>query len=102
MFSYIHLVLHGLVPVAVAWFFFRDDWKRAALIMLAANLVDLDHLVADTVYDPNRCSINFHPLHKMLPISLYGAMMFLPAKPLRYLGIGLIIHMLLDATDCAF
>jgi hypothetical protein len=102
MFAYIHLILHFLVPVAVAWIFFRPIWKRAALIMLAANLVDLDHLLADPIYDPNRCSINFHPLHKLLPISLYGAMMFLPWKPVRLLGIGLIIHMLLDAIDCSF
>ncbi|MFC6632086.1 DUF6122 family protein [Microbulbifer taiwanensis] len=100
MFSYIHIALHLLVPLAIAWFCFRADWKRAALIMLAANLVDLDHLLASPIYDPGRCSINFHPLHKMLPISLYGAMMFLPWKPVRYLGIGLITHMLLDALDC--
>jgi hypothetical protein len=29
-------------------------------------------------------------------------MMFLPWKPVRLLGIGLIIHMLLDAIDCSF
>jgi len=100
MFSYIHIALHILVPVGMAWFFFRSDWKKAALIMVAANLVDLDHLFASPVYDPNRCSIDFHPLHRILPISLYGAMMLLPWKPVRWLGIGLIIHMLLDALDC--
>ncbi|WP_346836774.1 DUF6122 family protein [Microbulbifer sp. SAOS-129_SWC] len=102
MFHYLHLALHVLVPVAVAWIFFRSEWKKAALIMLAANLVDLDHLLSSPIYDPNRCSINNHLLHKMLPISLFGAMMFLPAKPLRWLGMGLMIHMLLDAVDCAF
>lgn len=102
MFNYLHIVLHFAVPVAIAWFFFRSEWKRAALIMLAANLVDLDHLVASPMYDPDRCSINFHPLHTMFPISFYGAMMFLPWKPVRWLGMGLVIHMLLDAVDCAF
>lgn len=100
MFAYAHLVLHLLVPVGVAWLFFRPLWKRAALIMLAANLVDLDHLLASPMFDPNRCSINFHPLHKMLPISIYGALLFLPWRPVRLLGLGLIIHMLLDALDC--
>ena len=102
MFSYFHIVLHLLVPLAIAWFFFRDEWKKAALFMLAANLVDLDHLLASPMYDPNRCSINFHPLHTMFPISFYGAMIFLPWKPVRWLGIGLITHMLLDAIDCGF
>lgn len=102
MFSYLHLVLHVLVPLAIAWFFFRSEWKKAALFMLAANLVDLDHLLATPMYDPGRCSINFHPLHKVFPISFYGAMMFLPWKPVRWLGIGLVTHMLLDAIDCGF
>lgn len=101
MFAYIHLALHFLVPVAVAWFFFRPIWRRAALIMLAANLVDLDHLLATPIYDPERCSIFFHPLHKALPISIYGAMMFLPWTWVRLAGLGLVIHMLLDALDCA-
>ena len=63
-------------------------------------LVDLDHLLATPIYDPNRCSIGFHPLHQLLPISLYAIMCLF--KQSRYIGLGLIIHMALDSIDCQY
>ena len=66
--------------------------------MMLTMLVDIDHLLATPIYDPMRCSIGFHPLHKLLPISLYAIACFIPK--LRLIGIGLIIHMILDSIDC--
>jgi hypothetical protein len=97
--SLAHLVLHAVVPGAVAWFFFRAQWRRAWLIMLATMLVDLDHLLADPIYDPNRCGIGFHPLHTAPAIAAYVALSVLRAT--RLIGVGLLIHMALDAADCA-
>ena len=68
------------------------------MIMLSTMLVDLDHLLADTLYDPNRCSIGFHPLHAEYAIAFYVLMLFV--KPLRIVAIGLMIHMMLDGIDC--
>ena len=68
--------------------------------MMSTMLVDIDHLLANPVYDPARCSIGFHPLHGWLPIVLYVALCF--CKKTRYVGIGLVIHMALDALDCQF
>ena len=65
-------------------------------------LVDLDHLLATPIYDPMRCSINFHPLHRFLPIVLYVLISFSKQPILRYSGLGLIIHMALDSLDCQF
>ncbi len=45
-------------------------------------LVDIDHLLATPVYDPNRCSIGFHPLHGFYPIALYVLLCFIPKCPL--------------------
>lgn len=95
----LHLVLHGLVPGVAAWALFRRRWRRAWLIMLATMAVDLDHLLAVPVYDPNRCSIGFHPLHTAPAIGSYGLMTLLPQT--RIVGTGLLIHMFLDASDCA-
>lgn len=64
----IHILLHFAVPLLVALAFYRDRWKNATLIMVATMLVDLDHLLADPIYDPQRCSIGFHPLHTILAI----------------------------------
>ncbi|AOS98386.1 hypothetical protein AUP74_03019 [Microbulbifer aggregans] len=97
---FLNWTLHLAAPIAVAWFFFRSQWKRAALIMVAANLVALDRVFFAAAETPTNCAINAYPLHTMLPISLYGAMMFLPWLPVRLLGIGLVLHMLVDALGC--
>ena len=96
--SVVHLVFHAAVPGAVAWFFFRKQWRRAWLIMLATMLVDLDHLVADPIYDPNRCGIGFHPLHTAPAIAGYAVLSILLRT--RLIGVGLLIHMALDLADC--
>ena len=67
--------------------------------MLAGWLIDLDHLLADPIYAPGRCSIGFHPLHSTAAIALYGVMTV--PKRTRLLGLGLLIHIALDALDCA-
>ena len=61
-------------------------------------VVDLDHLLADPVFDPYRCSIGFHPLHSYGAIGVYLALTVM--KKTRILGIGLTIHMALDWIDC--
>lgn len=93
-----HMFLHVAVPVAVAWLFFRSRFKQAALIMLATNLVDLDHLLADPIVDPDRCSIGYHLLHQYWAIGVYVVLTFIPKT--RLIGLGLVIHMVLDYIDC--
>jgi hypothetical protein len=94
----VHLALHAGVPLAVAWLFFRSHWRKAWLIMLATMLVDLDHLLADPIFSPDRCSIGFHPLHTYTAIGGYLLMSLW--SPTRLVGIGLLIHMAVDASDC--
>ncbi len=66
--------------------------------MLATMIVDLDHLLASPMFDPNRCSIGFHPLHSYPAIFCYLAMALIPKS--RIVGVGLLIHMALDGIDC--
>lgn len=94
----IHLALHVIVPAIVAGLFYRKAWLMALAVMMATMVVDADHLLADPIYDPNRCSIGFHPLHRIVPILLYCALCFLPKT--RLVGLGLMIHMALDSIDC--
>ncbi|MFT6398161.1 MAG: hypothetical protein ACJAYU_002917 [Bradymonadia bacterium] len=94
-----HYTLHFLAPGLLAWLFFRDQWKRAWLIMLATMLVDLDHLFAyPEVFSADRCGIGFHPLHSYWAIGAYAISLALPA--LRILATGLLFHMLIDLQDC--
>ncbi|MDC0071716.1 DUF6122 family protein [Gammaproteobacteria bacterium] len=94
----LHISLHLVVPLAVVGLFFKKDWKIAYFIMLFTMLVDLDHLLANPIYDPNRCSIGFHPLHQPWFIAFYFILSFYPKT--RFIGVGLVIHMVLDAIDC--
>ncbi len=98
-----HLVLHFLVPLIISFIFFRSAsdnkaWLKAYLIMMAGMVIDIDHLLASPIYDPNRCSVGFHPLHTLIPISLYFLICIF--KKTRILGVGLMIHIILDSIDC--
>ncbi len=94
----VHLILHALAPGPVAWLAFRPRWRQAWLIMVLTMVVDLDHLLATPIYDPNRCGIGFHPLHSYVAIAGYAAMVAIPQ--LRIVGAGLLVHMAVDGLDC--
>jgi hypothetical protein len=94
----IHYSLHFLVPGLIAYVFFRKEWKKAWLIMLATMVVDLDHLFANPIFDPGRCSINFHPLHTYWAMGVY--VLLLLFKKTRIIAVGLLFHMLTDYIDC--
>ena len=93
-----HLMLHFIVPGIVAKFAFGGRWKSAWVIMASTIIVDLDHLLADPIYDSNRCSIGFHPLHSYPAILIYLVLTIITKT--RLIGLGLLIHMALDGIDC--
>ena len=93
-----HIALHFAVPAIITLQFFRQRWQMAYLLMMATMLVDIDHLITDPIYDAGRCSIGFHPLHQPWFFGLYLVMCFLPKT--RLIGLGLMIHMILDSIDC--
>lgn len=94
----VHLLLHLVVPLVTAAVFYRSCWVKAFALMMVGMLIDVDHLAADPIYDPGRCSIGFHPLHALLPIGIYVAL--LAHQKTRLIGLGLCIHIALDAIDC--
>lgn len=97
--SVIHYFLHLGFPWVIAFVFFRKEWKRAYLILLATMLVDVDHLFANPIFQANRCSINFHFLHTYYAMLFYVVLLFM-RKPFRIIGIGLLFHMFTDFIDC--
>lgn len=66
--------------------------------MVLGLLIDLDHLLATPIFSNNRCSINFHPLHTYYAIVVY-ILLLIPNRT-RLIGIGLVIHIIADYTDC--
>lgn len=99
MATFIHYFLHFGFPLLLAYVFFRKDWKKAYLIMLVTMLIDLDHLLADPIFQANRCSIGFHPLHTYFAAMVYTALLFFP-KTYKMIGLGLLFHLLTDLIDC--
>ena len=93
-----HIILHFLVPAIVAFIFARKKALNVWIVMAITMIVDADHLLANPIYDPNRCSIGFHPLHSYIAIGVYVLMVFVPK--VRWIAIGLLIHMALDYIDC--
>lgn len=93
-----HYSLHFLAPGLIAWLFFPDNWLKAWGIMLATMLIDLDHLLADPLFDPDRCSIGFHPLHSYYVMPVYAALLL--SSKTRIIGVGLLFHLLTDYQDC--
>ncbi|OIQ29677.1 MAG: hypothetical protein BM564_05560 [Bacteroidetes bacterium MedPE-SWsnd-G2] len=94
----VHYGIHFGLPLAVALIFFKNNWKKAYLVMLLTFVIDLDHLLANPIFDRNRCSVGFHPLHSYYAIAVYFGFLFV--KPLRMLGLGLVIHIIADTADC--
>ena len=97
----IHLALHFIVPALVALRWYSNRWQWAYLIMVGTMVVDIDHLLADPIYDPDRCGIGFHPLHSYPAIAAYLLLLVISRVTwLRLIALGLVIHMLLDGVDC--
>ena len=96
--SIVHYGLHVLLPVAIAYIFYRPSWIRIALILLATMAVDLDHLLSEPIFDATRCTIGYHLLHQPLAIICYAILLLFPRA--RVLSIGLLLHMLTDKIDC--
>lgn len=93
-----HILLHFLAPAVVAVLVYKKKFVKVWFLMIATMIVDLDHLLAVPIYDPNRCSIGFHPLHSYIAIGIYIMMLFFPK--VRIIAVGLLIHMALDYIDC--
>ena len=96
----LHYGLHIVFPGIIAYVFFRRYWKWAWLLLILTMLIDLDHLLAAPIFDLNRCSINYHPLHTYYVGILYLILLFFTKT--RIIGIGLVFHIITDAIDCLF
>ncbi len=96
--AFVHYFLHLGFPLLVAYVFFWQNVLRSYIVFLLTMLVDADHLLANPIFDPCRCSIGFHPLHSYWAIGVYIILLF--PRQTRLIAIGLLMHMLADGVDC--
>lgn len=96
----IHYSAHLLLPWLFARIFWPQQAGQAGLIMLATMLIDADHLLATPIFDPDRCSIGFHPLHTLWAALLYLGLLALPNWRWRAVALGCLWHLATDFNDC--
>lgn len=96
-----HYFLHLIFIGFIALWYDRENWVKVYLILLGTMAVDIDHLLADPIFFPGRCSIGFHVLHSEYIIPIYFLGAFLLKKGIfKIISIGLAFHMITDAIDC--
>jgi len=95
-----HYGIHFLVPLIIAYYFYKENKLWSGLILISGIVIDIDHLLTTPIFDPNRCSINFHPLHTYWAIGIYLILFVL--KKTRIFGLAFLIHILADIVDCLF
>ena len=96
----LHYGGHWFAPLLFARLTQGQRWLRFGAVMLAANLIDLDHLLTDPMFDPNRCSIGFHALHGWIAAAAYLAMLAVRRWWTRAFGLGGLWHLAVDYGDC--
>lgn len=95
-----HYGIHFIVPILIAFYFYKDNRFWIAVVLILGIVIDIDHVLANPMFDPNRCSINFHPLHSNWAIGVYAILFSF--KKTRIIGLALLIHILADMVDCLF
>ena len=66
------------------------------LFLFSAELIDLDHLLSKPIYHPRRNPFETHILHKKWLIILTISILLMLYRPVLFLGIGLLTHLLID------
>ena len=96
----IHYSFHLLAPFVFGKLFWKEKWWKAGLIMVSTMVIDLDHLLANPIFDPDRCGIGFHPLHTLWAGIVYGGLLAVPSWKVCAVAIGCLWHLCTDAMDC--
>lgn len=96
----IHYSGHLVLPFLLARAVFPKHWKRAGWLMVATIAIDLDHLLADPIFDPSRCSLGFHALHTIWAAAAYAGMLLIRSWKFRALALGCLLHLAVDGLDC--
>ncbi len=96
----IHYAGHLLMPFVLGKVFWKENFLKYGFMMAGTLIIDLDHLLADPILDPGRCSIGYHPLHTFWAGLVYVGLLVVPARQLRVVAVGCLWHLCTDALDC--
>ncbi|PIP27064.1 MAG: hypothetical protein COX30_04070 [Candidatus Moranbacteria bacterium CG23_combo_of_CG06-09_8_20_14_all_39_10] len=92
--------VHLIFDLGAYFFVNKIDFVNAnnldLLLLFSSELIDLDHLFSKPIYHPRRNPFKTHFLHKNYRTILIVAILFIFYRPVLFLGIGLLSHLLLD------
>ncbi|MDY7099425.1 MAG: DUF6122 family protein, partial [Pseudomonadota bacterium] len=69
----LHYSGHWLAPFLIAFVVWRSDWVRAGFVIAAANLIDLDHLLATPIFDQQHGAIQYCRFPSVEQVKAYTA-----------------------------
>jgi len=99
--NFVHYFLHFAIIALIAYFFDKKNWKRYYFVLLATMIIDIDHLWESPIFDPDRCSINFHTFHTYIAAFIYLVLcLWIKNKIAKIFFFGLLFHLFTDALDC--
>lgn len=93
----VHLSFELLIYL-IARLFFPVTYVDLLFISVT-SLIDLDHITAKPMYDPNRNSFKHHFFHRHWKITSVVAVVLLFIRPVMFLGIGILVHFVLDYVE---
>jgi len=96
----VHIISNVILALVITLYDKDVNFLTLLFVLISSNLIDIDHFLANPVYDPARCSITSHVLHKwyMLPLTFIG--MLATEKYVRYFLAGVFLHLILDSRYC--
>lgn len=98
---FLHYFLHFVAILGIAYWYRPEKWRVNYLLLLLTMLIDLDHLWANPIFDPNRCSIGYHLFHDTFFITIYITTLLVSKNYfLRLISLGLVFHIFTDGLDC--
>lgn len=106
--TFIFHLISNIILIILIYFLDKDIKKDKksltyiGLAILGSNIIDIDHLLANPIYDPARCSINNHPFHSWYTMPLWIIGLLFKNKYIRYFSLAVLLHLWLDYLDCLF
>lgn len=92
----VHLAINTGVYVLVGYSGLVEVNATDLALLFAAELIDLDHLFSTPIYHPRRNPFHTHFLHRSWKAVLIISLLMCFFRPLLFLGIGLLSHMVVD------
>jgi len=99
MITPIHILFNLTAYFSLSRIFSFEMDVGIAILLISAELIDLDHLFSRPMIKLNRNSFKTHFFHKNWKMVILFAIILLFFNPAYAIGLGVLSHLLLDLID---